>query len=77
MILLKQQGFESELRSYQERRDKYNDQYTEIQQTKRAFCQATPHWVPLSEIKELISEYDVLVKQLRSQADLTTKALWF
>eukprot|EP01046_Picozoa_sp_COSAG06_P000231 COSAG06_NODE_6_length_38168_cov_131.592398_30_plen_333_part_00 len=73
VILLKQQGFESELRSYQERRDKYNDQYTEIQQTKEPSAKQAANWVPLSEIKELITEYDGLVKQLRSQADLTVK----
>ena len=73
VLLLKRPQFENTLRAYQERRDKYNDQYTEIQQTKEPSAKQAANWVPLSEIKELIVEYDNEAKQLKSHADLTTK----
>jgi hypothetical protein len=57
---LNELGFEEALRIYQTQRDKYNDQYTEIQQTKEPSAKQAANWVPLSEIKELITEYDTL-----------------
>ena len=73
VMLLKREGFEEALRIYQTQRDKYNDQYTEIQQTKEPSAKQAANWVPLSEIKEMITEYDALVKTLKTQSELTSK----
>ena len=52
---LHREGFESALSTYQARRDHFNDQYTEIQQTKEPSTKQAANWVPLSDIRELES----------------------
>ena len=73
VLLLKRHGFEDVVHQYQQQRDKYNDQYTEIQQTKEPSAKQAANWVPLDEIKQLIAQYDAHIKQLRTQTNLTMK----
>ena len=53
--------------------DRFNDQYMEIQQTKEPSAKQAQNWVPLSEIRELIDEYDEHAKLLRNHADINLK----
>eukprot|EP01045_Picozoa_sp_COSAG04_P026605 COSAG04_NODE_3724_length_2581_cov_76.628928_2_plen_328_part_00 len=75
VLLLGRAGFEPALEAYQAQRDKYNDQYVEMQQTKEPSAKQAANWVSVAEIEELIGEYDIEVKDLRSQTDLTPKEL--
>ena len=75
VLLLNREGFEPALEAYQAQRDKYNDQYTEMQQTKEPSAKQAANWVSVAEIEQLIGEYDIEVKALRSQTDLTHKEL--
>jgi hypothetical protein len=73
VILLNRDGFQAALHTYQAHRDKFNDQYMEIQQTKEPSAKQAQNWVPLSEIRELIDEYDEHAKLLRNHADINLK----
>jgi len=56
VVLPNRDGFQTALHTYQAHRDKFNDQYMEIQQTKEPSAKQAQNWVPLSEIRELIDE---------------------
>ena len=71
--MLNHDGFQTALHTYQAHRDKFNDQYMEIQQTKEPSAKQAQNWVPLSEIRELIDEYDEHAKLLRNHADINLK----
>ena len=73
VILLNRDGFQAALHTYQAHRDKFNDQYMEIQQTKEPSAKQAQNWVPLSDIRELIDEYDEHAKLLRNHADINLK----
>ena len=73
VMLLKRDGYETALHTYQSLRDRFNDQYMEIQQTKEPSAKQAANWVPLCEIRELIDEYDEHAKLLRSQTDVSIK----
>ena len=73
VILLNRDGFQTALHTYQAHRDKFNDQYMEIQQTKEPSAKQAQNWVPLSDIRELIDEYDEHAKLLRNHADINLK----
>ena len=45
----------------------------EIQQTKEPSAKQAQNWVPLSDIRELIDEYDEHAKLLRNHADINLK----
>ena len=73
MLLLKREGYQTALHTYQSLRDRFNDQYMEIQQTKEPSAKQAANWVPLCEIRELMDEYDEHAKLLRSQTDVSIK----
>ena len=73
VILLNRDGFQTALHTYQAHRDKFNDQYMEIQQTKEPSAKQAQNWVPLNDIRELIDEYDEHAKLLRNHADINLK----
>ena len=61
------------LHTYQSLRDRFNDQYMEIQQTKEPSAKQATNWVPLCEIRELMDEYDQHANLLRSQTNVSIK----
>ena len=48
VMLLTREGFEPALEAYQAQRDKYNEQYTEMQQTKEPSAKQAANWVSVA-----------------------------
>ena len=70
VALLNREDFATVIEKYQSKRDTLNDKYNEIQATKEPTEKQQANWVSVSEIEELIEEYDRQIKRMKEKTDL-------
>ena len=73
VVLLNREDFATALEKYQSKRDTLNDKYNEIQATKEPTEKQQANWVSVSDIEDLIEEYDRQIKRMKEKTDLTVK----
>ena len=63
VALLNREDFATVIEKYQSKRDTLNDKYNEIQATKEPTEKQQANWVSVSDIEDLIEEYDRQIKR--------------
>ena len=63
VVLLNREDFANVIEKYQSKRDTLNDKYNEIQATKEPTEKQQANWVSVSDIEQLIEEYDRQIKR--------------